>query len=1397
MRLRARVVLLTCLGMWLLAAPVPAQQLPYAWVLLAGGDNTTYRDGVRHLARFRNISDVARDAAGNLYVTDIDDHVVRHITRDGTVTTLAGLAGTSGSADGMGSAARFFRPDGIAVDANGVVFVADSGNYTIRRIASDGTVTTWAGTAGVQALVDGQGTEARFTSVRLPRFDASGHLITADAPMRRISPSGTVTTMAASVAGPVAIDPTGYLFVREGYALSRLSADGVVSHVAGHWQQRGTTDGVGLSARFLNPVALTPDSAGGVYVVEHQPGLSLRRVTPDGTVTTIPTFLDSAGTIAELGGVAVPGSAGSLVFAGGRSVKSFTPGGPVENIAGSPGYGSEDGLRDAAQFYNPQQIALDHRGTLFVADTFNHMIRRVSASTGQVTGMAAGRARTPGYSAGFVGVHAGLFRNPYGVTVRPDGTPVVSDTSNGVVRTLGTVGFHYTGELAGAPGEFGTADGLGNAARFGFGAGTQLASDAAGTVYITDPAAHTIRRITTDGVVTTLASGFNSPKGIAVGHDGLIYIADATSVRRMTPAGVVTTVGATRGGTTVAVDIDGSLLVGDGDLYRLTMDGVVTVIGNPDIGSVGGVAVGSAGEVYLSLNNVGGPEVNRLWVGLPGGPSLATLGDPRGATITAGRTAQFVATVTGGMPRPELRWQESTDGGATWRDLYESARYTGVQTPTLSIGSVTVALHRHRYRLVATSLAGQTTSAPAQLSVIGLGVSSSAFTLAARLTAAHTLVSPTPPVVVAVTSTGVTDQAWTATANQPWLHVTNGSGIGDGRWSAGVATEGSSGITAPGKYSGVITLQSSTSGATAQVLVTLTVIAETASVSSPFGIVETPVQDAEGVVGAIGVTGWALDDIGVASVKLYRNCVPSDAVEQCAIVAGHSVVFLGDAAFLPGARPDLEYVHPTLPNANRAGWGFMVLTSMLPHVPNQQSYGGQGSLMLYAVATDAESNTTLLGRTHVPGYPGFATPTRITMANDSIAKPFGAIDTPAQGATVTGVLSNFGWVLTPDSNTVGGEGSDLIIPTNGSTVTVFIDAMPVGQVSYNLCRGDVGSPVPAGQYCNDDVSNIFGTATPRPTLSARTSNPTRFRNLDAGRSAIGLYSLDTHALSNGLHSIAWGVTDSAGRAEGIGSRFFNVFNSGADQSKRPAVVRGLAGALDRYEAGTAGVSGRTGFDLSAAWIPMQPDARHRYRVRLSEMGRLELWLGATVDAAYLVGPDGTLRDLPVGSSLRGAHFGWMPPVGYVGPYALAFIRGGERIDVDVTVAPMALVEEPVRMHLDSARTSHSAPRIARAFRLEGWAFDPHASIGSGIGAVHVWAKRRSPEVPESRVFLGVADLGVSRPDVAAAQEGRFLEAGFTFTGALPEAGVWEVTAYVWSIRTQRFEDARTVTITVK
>jgi hypothetical protein len=170
---------------------------------------------------------------------------------------------------------------------------------------------------------------------------------------------------------------------------------------------------------------------------------------------------------------------------------------------------------------------------------------------------------------------------------------------------------------------------------------------------------------------------------------------------------------------------------------------------------------------------------------------------------------------------------------------------------------------------------------------------------------------------------------------------------------------------------------------------------------------------------------------------------------------------------------------------------------------------------------------------------------------------------------------------------------------------------------------------------------------------------------------------------------------------------------------------------------------------------------------------------------------GEVRPAPVGMAINEADgvVTWSVGPGYLGTYRLRVERLADHVLVDVQVVPTMAVEQPLRMHIDRADVEGAT------VVLHGWALDPNAETGSGVGAVHVWARQRGRSDAVA-VFRGVASLGIGRPDVGAAHGARFTNAGFVFDTALG-VGEWDVTAYVWNVRTQRFEDARSVVVVVR
>ncbi|MEY3607422.1 MAG: hypothetical protein RLZZ447_210, partial [Verrucomicrobiota bacterium] len=202
-------------------------------------------DGPAASARFLLPYGVAVDGAGNAYVAEGGTHVIRRISAASVVTTLAGTAGASGYADGAGPSARFNVPWGIAVDAAGTVYVADSENHVIRRISPAGVVTTWAGQSGVTGYADGAGVVARFQQPRGLAVDAGGNLFVAD---------------------------------HGNHTVRRISAAGVVETIAGSPGITGDADSVGAAARFYYPVAVAVDG-NAVYIADSGNNL-IRRAVP-------------------------------------------------------------------------------------------------------------------------------------------------------------------------------------------------------------------------------------------------------------------------------------------------------------------------------------------------------------------------------------------------------------------------------------------------------------------------------------------------------------------------------------------------------------------------------------------------------------------------------------------------------------------------------------------------------------------------------------------------------------------------------------------------------------------------------------------------------------------------------------------------------------------------------------------------------------------------------------------------------------------------------------------------------------------------------------------------------------------------------------------------------------
>lgn len=428
--------------------------------------------------------------------------------------------------------------------------------------------------------------------------------------------------------------------------------------------------------------------------------------------------------------------------------------------------------------------------------------------------------------------------------------------------------------------------------------------------------------------------------------------------------------------------------------------------------------------------------------------------------------------------------------------------------------------------------------------------------------------------------------SWSVSGDASWLAFSPTSGTGSGVVSVSVDPTGLS----AGTYTATLAVQGGTSSAT--VAVTLMVYNPGAT-TGPFGTFSTPVSGST-VRSSIPVTGWVLDDIATESVKIYRDPVSGETK-----TGGNGMIYIGNANFVDGARPDVESQYPDYPLNYRAGWGYMMLTNGLP---------GDGSYTLYAIAADVEGNEVTLGSK------------TITVVNADAIKPFGTIDTPDQGGEASGsAFVNFGWALTPQPNT---------IPADGSTIKVWIDGVPLpGNPVYNQFR--------------QDIANLFP-------------------GYNNSNGAVGFMTIDTTAYVNGVHTIAWSVQDDAGNTDGIGSRYFTILNTGG--SERANSARGFAslGFLDAHTAidYMGPVFARKGFNISGSMDELPLDENNTAIMTIKEVEPIHIQLGANISGAkgYLV-VDGGLAPLPVGTTFNEAtgSFSWQPGPGFVGTYHFVFV----------------------------------------------------------------------------------------------------------------------------------------------
>jgi sugar lactone lactonase YvrE len=560
--------------------------------LASAGDGGPARD-----AQFNLPWEIAAAPNGNVYVVERSGNRVRLIDPKGVISTVAGdgTAGTGGDG-GPATAAQISAARGIAVGPDGSLYIADTGNNKVRRVAPDGNISTFAGTGNV--AFDGDGGKATAASLASPRelaVDKDGNVYIVDYNnnrIRRVDKDGNISTFAGNgekgsggdggdakaaqleAMSDISFDAQGNLLVTQALAnkVRRITTDGKINLVAGNEKADFTPDGAKAVEASLNtPLSAVADAAGGVLISE-SPNNRIRRVTPDGTLTTVAGGPGANGLNASQVSVVLPrggvrDAAGNIYIAdvGHVRILKVDPAGVVTVIAGNGTHGylgdgkkaTETGLGSptGAQFH-VDGLALDGQNHLYIPDIYAVRVLKVDLGTGIIT-TAAGNG-----TAGFAGdggkaTEAQLSDGFWNIVGAPDGSLFIADGNNHRVRKVDPNGIIST--YAGNGAENFSGDG-GKAIDAGIPGPDGLTLGPDGSLYITDTTDFRVRKVAPDGTISTVAGtgekGYSGDGGkaieaqvsdtienVAVGANGNIYLADGANnvIRVVTPDGIINT----------------------------------------------------------------------------------------------------------------------------------------------------------------------------------------------------------------------------------------------------------------------------------------------------------------------------------------------------------------------------------------------------------------------------------------------------------------------------------------------------------------------------------------------------------------------------------------------------------------------------------------------------------------------------------------------------------------------------------------------------------------------------------------------------------------------------------------------------------------------------------------
>ena len=1164
---------------------------------------------------------VVQDTSGSVYIADRAAHVVRKVDSNGVITRIAGTGQPGYSGDnGPATSAALAGPAALALDSSvPFLYIADRANNRIRRVSLvTGIITTLVGTGSPGYSPDG--TLASLAQLDLPEgiCISNGFLYIADTFNHRVR----------------------RVNLQSGNGSFRIS-DSAGSGTAGF----SGDGGIATAAQLNYPSAVAADAGGNIYIADRD-NQRIRKHQPGGNITTIAGngnagFSGDGGgatqaSLSTPAGVAVDTNNNIFIADSGNARIRKVSGGIITTLAGNGAFvlSGDGGPASAATLSQNFQVGADTHGNLYIADPDNNVVRQVNTSG--VINTIAGTS-SPGFSGDGGSATQARLNTPEGVAADSKGVIYIADynnhrirkISNGVITTFaGTGQTGYNGDNIPAT----TAN---------LNSPLGLAVDSADNLYVADYNDHRIRRVSAGtNVITTIAGngmsgdgGDNGPAtnatlmgpiAVAVDGSGRVFIADLVADRiRVVAGGTIKAFAGTGmvnysgdGGPAssatlwyprgLSVDSDGNVFISDSANQRIRRvdsnlmistvagDGVAAFRGDggfataAELSYPSGLATGISGMIYIADTfNFRVRALSACSYSL--NPATATVGStaasgsfavnaPGGCSWNAATTANWITITQGsGSGNGTVSFTFTANPGSAQRSgniTLADKTYTLTQSPPSPALSITKT-HSGNF------------SRSQQNATYAVTVSNAA---GASPTTGTVTVTETIPSGLSLAL--MAGSGWSCSGNS----CSRSDALNGGSSYPAITVTVNVSASASSPQTNQVWVSGGGSAAAMTSDVTTIVIP---NANPPFGSFDTPANNTNNVVGAIALTGWALDSAGVTKLELYRDPVAGEAG------GNFGLIFIGTANFVTGARPDVQASYPGYPNANRAGWGYQLLTNFLPN-------GGNGTFKLHAFAYNAAGGVTEL--TNIPGQmPN--TGRTITCTNSSAAKPFGTIDTPDQGGSASGSgFVNFGWALTPP------PGGIYKIPLDGSGITVYLDGAPLpGHPTYNNFRNDIATLFPG-------YTNTGG--------------------------AIGYYVLDTTKLTNGPHSIAWVVFDNAMRGEGLGSRYFTAANGAATQPLGDGHVRAVH--LSEHVAKQRTLAGDN--------------------VTIQQMDRLEVHIGAVDDGHWIV--DGERQPLPPGSTLdpETGIFYWqiLPP--FLGDYDLQFTpkdRDAEPIRLTVRIVPQS------------------------------------------------------------------------------------------------------------------------------